>query len=270
MADKTKQFPPDAIPKRYRDQIVPACAVGVPEPIVQASEQLRLAGLAAEAAVRRRRDADEAARVAPRVDQEAGIAAVKAGEDPPLPMAPERDREAVVAHQAEIAAKAIAREAELGLERTIRQHRDPWIAAQLERTETLAGDALAAVDELADALQVLGQSAGVVAALHRTPQGRGAIAHTHVQNQDDRVRRPRRREIEPRAEDAGRASGDDRQGFVMRGLHLCLGGVKGRRPARVRLSARPRRAARGYWSTGRFLPPVATKLTQSPWFLKTP
>jgi hypothetical protein len=49
MADKAKtEFPPDAIPKRYRDQVVPPCAVGVPEPIGQASEQLRLAGLSAE------------------------------------------------------------------------------------------------------------------------------------------------------------------------------------------------------------------------------
>jgi hypothetical protein len=83
MTLKTKtEFPPDAIPKRYRDQIVPACAVGVPESIAEASEQLRLAGLAAEAAVRRRREADKAKRTAPRVDQEAGIAAVRAGMEP--------------------------------------------------------------------------------------------------------------------------------------------------------------------------------------------
>ena len=177
MTGKKNVFPPDAIPKRYRHQLVPPCSVGVPDEINEASEQLRIAGLAAEAAVVRRRQADEAKRVAPRVDQDAGVAAVKAGEDPPPPTAPERNREAVVAHQAEVAAKAIARETEVGLERTIRQHRDPWITAQLERTETLAGDALAAVDELADALQALGQSAGVVAALKRTPEGRGAIEH---------------------------------------------------------------------------------------------
>jgi hypothetical protein len=180
MANKTTDNPPDAIPKRYRDQLVPACAVGVPEPIAEASEQLRVAGLAAEAAVARRREADEAKRTAPRIDQEAGVAAVKRGEDPPPPTAPEREREAVVARQAEVAAKAIAREAEVGLERTIRQHRDPWIAAQLEHNETLAGDALAAVDELGDALQALGESAGVVAALKRTPEGRGAIEHARM------------------------------------------------------------------------------------------
>jgi len=60
-------FPPDAIPKRYKGQLVPACAVGVGDPIREASEHLRVVGLAAEAAVRRRREADEAARVAPRV-----------------------------------------------------------------------------------------------------------------------------------------------------------------------------------------------------------
>jgi len=177
MTDKTKtEFPPDAIRKRYRDQLVPACAVGVPEPILEASEQLRVAGLAAEAAVWRRREADEAKRIAPRVDSEAGVAAVKRGEDPPPPTAPEREREAVVAQQAETAAKAIAREAEVGIERAIGQHRDPWLAAQLERTDTLAGDALAAVDELAGALQAL----GVVAALHRTPEGHGAIEHARM------------------------------------------------------------------------------------------
>lgn len=47
------ESPPDAIPRRYRDQLVPACGVGVPDPIAEASEQLRVAGLAAEAAVRR-------------------------------------------------------------------------------------------------------------------------------------------------------------------------------------------------------------------------
>jgi hypothetical protein len=180
MANKTTDYPPDAIPKRYRDQLVAKCTVGVPEPIVQASDQLRIAGLAAEAATRRRRDADAAAQAAPRVDSDAGVAAVKRGEDPPPPTAPEREREAVVARQAEVAAKTIAREAEVGLERTTRQHRDPWIAAQLEHNETLAGDALAAVDELADALQALGESAGVVAALRRTPEGRGAIEHARM------------------------------------------------------------------------------------------
>jgi len=63
MTDKAEGgFPPDAITKRYRDQLVPASAVGVPKPILEASEQLRVAGLAAEAAVVRRRAADEAKR----------------------------------------------------------------------------------------------------------------------------------------------------------------------------------------------------------------
>lgn len=48
MADnKTKsKFPPDAVPRRYRDNLVPASAVGVPEPIRDASEQLRVCGAA--------------------------------------------------------------------------------------------------------------------------------------------------------------------------------------------------------------------------------
>jgi hypothetical protein len=173
-------FPPDAIPKRYRDQIVPACAVGVPEPVAEASEQLRIAGLAAEAAAARRREADEAKRTAPRVDREAGVAAVKAGEDPPLPTAPERDREAVVAGQAEVAAKAIAREAEVGLERTIRKHRDPSIAASSSAPRRLSATRWRLWTSWPARSKRSGESAGVVAALQRTPEGRGAIEHARM------------------------------------------------------------------------------------------
>jgi len=56
---------------------------------------------------------------------------VKRGEDPPLPTAPERDREAVVAHQAEMAAKQIARKAEAPPDDTRRR-----VEAEAARTST--------------------------------------------------------------------------------------------------------------------------------------
>jgi hypothetical protein len=127
-----KTTPPanDEVPRAHRDKLVPAWAVGVPDPIGAASEELRVGGLAPEAALARRTDADQADRDAARFDEEAATAAIRRGEDPPAVTAPAKALTFGTAKQAVQAADGMVRKAEKALERAIRQHRDPWIVAQ--------------------------------------------------------------------------------------------------------------------------------------------
>ena len=168
---KTKTTP-DAIPHRYRDNLVPAAAVSVPEQVATASEQLRVAGLAAERAFADRRAAETAAKAAPRRDSAAGIEAVQRGEDPPPATAPEKEREAETARQRLHAAKAIAQRASVALERAIRAHGGEWVEPQRAAAATIVEDALAEVDALEAMLDTLAVSAGIVASLQTTPEGR--------------------------------------------------------------------------------------------------
>jgi hypothetical protein len=164
------------IPNHYRDKLVPTSAVGTPKPIAEASERLRLAGLDVAETFRCRRAKQEAARNAPLLDQQAAIAARQRGEDA-TPTAPALKAEVETALQSEQAAKAIADDAERGLERTIREHGDKWLPKQREDAQASAQAALEAVDALAGALDRLSESAGIVAALQTPPIGK-AIEHS--------------------------------------------------------------------------------------------
>jgi hypothetical protein len=161
----------DAIPRRYRDKLVPPHAVGVPEPIVKASEGLRVSGLAAEAATVRRANADGEDRVAKKFDSDAAIEAVRRAEDPPPATAPAKRVEYDTAIAAEQAAKEIARRAEIALERAIQQHRDRWIRAQRDHAAGLVAEVLAQVDELEAAIDRLTESANVVKTLQEDRPG---------------------------------------------------------------------------------------------------
>jgi hypothetical protein len=160
------------IPRRYRDQLVPSGATGVPEPVATANEELRIAALAAEDAFTRRREAEAAARKAPRHDAETGIEAVRKGGDPPPATAPEREKEAELARQREKAAKSVAARAATALERLIREHSGEWIEPQRADAKERLQEALDVVDALGDAVERLEESAGTVASLQTSPTGK--------------------------------------------------------------------------------------------------
>lgn len=161
------------IPRRNRDQLVPPAAVGVPKPIEQASEALRVAALAVQDAGTRRREAEEAARVAPKLDADAGIEAVQRGDDPPPATANKREAEAETARQRLKAATTIAERAAVDLERAIRAHGAEWLEPQRKDAAQRQSEALDLLDQLDTALAGLGESASIVVTLADPLYGQG-------------------------------------------------------------------------------------------------
>lgn len=152
---------PDTVPRRYQRNLVPDCAVGVPDAIRDESERLRTAGLAEEAAISRRRDTEQKAKAAPKADAQADIEAVRAGQDPPPPTAPKLEREAETARQAERASRSIAKTAERALERAYRAHAADWLPAERDAPANQVEEVLRLVDEVEAALVGLGDHAGL-------------------------------------------------------------------------------------------------------------
>jgi hypothetical protein len=169
MPREKTQPDPGAIPRRYRNKLVPSSAVGVPEPIVKASEELRVAGLAAEAASVRRMNADGEDRVAKKFDSDAAIEAVRRGENPPPATAPAKRLEYDTAIAAEQAAKEIARRAEIAHERALQQHSGSWIPAQRDHAAGLRDQAVAQIDEIGATIDRVTESVNLVNALQRDP-----------------------------------------------------------------------------------------------------
>lgn len=154
---------------RYLEQIVPAAAVGVPKEILEASEALRLAGDAEEDARRRLKEAREAARLAPAVDAEAAVEAVRRGEDPPPATSRTREAEAQTARERLMASEKIAEQAAKRLERMYREHRASWIEAQRRDAAEKIAEALAAADAFEEIAMRADVSARIVATMQTAP-----------------------------------------------------------------------------------------------------
>jgi hypothetical protein len=169
MPREKTQPDPDAIPRRYRDKLVPSYAVGVRDPIVEMAEELRVTGLAAEAASARRVKAGGEDRTAKKFDSDAAIEAVRRGEEAPPPTAAAKRTAHETAVQTEAAAKEIARRAEIAYERAIQQHCGSWIPAQREHAAGLIDQAVAQIDDIAATIDRATESVNLVNALQREP-----------------------------------------------------------------------------------------------------
>jgi hypothetical protein len=169
MPREKTQPDPGAVPRRFRDKLIPACAVGVPDPIAQAAEQLRVAGLAAEAASVRRVNADAEDRRAKQADADAAIAAVQRGEEAPASTGAEKRIAYDKAVQTEQAAKEIARRAEIAYERAVRQHCGSWIPLQREHAAGLIDQVVAQIDDIGATLDRATESVNLVKALRQDP-----------------------------------------------------------------------------------------------------
>lgn len=171
------------VPSLWADYLVPADAIGVPEPILAASEALRVAGLAAFDARIRSSTADRAARQAPQVDRNAAVPAVRDGQDPPATVAAKR-HEAEIAGRAAKAANAIAERAAADLEVAIREHRGEWFEAERAEAVKCQRAALDVVDVLAASLERLSGSASRLTTLSESGQhkavGRGRRFTPHA------------------------------------------------------------------------------------------